>query len=198
MGRINNGKGFQNDIDMIERLDALAARGPIGQVRFASGNRVTTNLRRMDWALVELDPKLPVQNLLPTRDQFSRQSFGATTGYKIQEGATVSGTNDLLKATWYGKVGRNSESTGAERSRILRTVAWDNGLISDEYEFISLDSCGQFARGGDSGSLVFNLQKEWVGMLFAMDRSTRCGFITPAYELMRDIEETTGGTITLA
>lgn len=35
-------------------------------------------------------------------------------------------------------------------------------------------------------------------MLFAADMSSGIGFVTPAYELLRDIEETTGSTIELA
>ncbi|OBT79867.1 hypothetical protein VF21_01574 [Pseudogymnoascus sp. 05NY08] len=198
MARIEREEGRQLDVDIIERLDKIAAQGPIGRVNFASGYRLLANRRRMDWALVELDPTLPVQNLLPMEAQFSKECLHGVPDYIVQEGDTVSGINTIVKDTWYGKVGRTSDCTGAEFNVIQRVIEWDNGLVSDEYEFRTLHSGEEFAKGGDSGSLVFNLEKEWVGMLFAADPSTKCGFVTPVYELIKDIEETTGGTITLA
>lgn len=62
---------------------------------------------------------------------------------------------------------------------------------------MSIDEGSKFAEGGDSGSLVFNLENEWAGMPFEADRSSGIGFVTSAYELSRDIEETTGVTIEL-
>ncbi|OAF57723.1 hypothetical protein VC83_05630 [Pseudogymnoascus destructans] len=199
MARVAHNQGTQKDHDIIERLRQIAARGPIGQVKFASGYRLLANRRRMDWALVELDPALLVQNLLPIEEQFKDECFvRIEPRYVAQEGETVSGTNTIIANTWYGKVGRTSKCTAAEFNGIQRNISWGNGLFSDEYECKSLHSGEQFARGGDSGSLVFNLDKEWVGMLFAAEKSTECGFVTPVYELIKDIEETTGGTITLA
>ncbi|OBT51236.1 hypothetical protein VE04_08530 [Pseudogymnoascus sp. 24MN13] len=147
-----------------------------------------------------LDPARPAKNLLPEKSQFNQKSFSGGIGpYKIQKGDTVCGTNNINKRTWYGKVGRTTECTAGEHSLIRTNMKWDDiGLISDEYEFRSLDSGKKFADGGDSGSLVFNLKGEWVGMLFAANTSTECGYVTPVHELIKDIEETTGGTITLA
>ncbi|KFZ25359.1 hypothetical protein V502_00164 [Pseudogymnoascus sp. VKM F-4520 (FW-2644)] len=198
MARMEKGEGYEEDIEVIKRLDEIATQGPIGQVKFASGYRLTDKNHRMDWALIELDPARPVQNLLPMKNQFKMRSFHGVSAYRVQEADTVSGTNDTFNSRWYGKVGRTSEYTGAEQSLIKRAIAWDDGTVSHEYEFKSMDSGDQFAQVGDSGSLVFNLEKEWVGMLFAVERSMGIGFVTPAFELLRDIEETTGGTITLA
>ncbi|OAF60302.1 hypothetical protein VC83_02807 [Pseudogymnoascus destructans] len=75
MARIEKEEGTKGDVEIIERLDEIAAQGPIGQVKFASGYRLLENRRRMDWALVELDPTLPVQNLLPMETQFSEECF---------------------------------------------------------------------------------------------------------------------------
>ena len=198
MSRIENREGDIEDEEIIERLNAIAAQGPIGRVKFASGYRLLPTRRRMDWALVELNPACPVQNFLPMKSQFTKQCFYGVPPYKVNEGDTICGTNNIFKDTWYGKVGRTTDGTAAEFNRITRDIEWDIGQDSDEYEFKSLHSGEQFARGGDSGSLVFNLQKEWVGMLFSSDRGQECGFVTPVYELIKDIEEATGGTITLA
>lgn len=195
---IESGKGSKRDVEVLKLLDKIAAQGPIGQVKFASGHRLTYTNHRMDWALIELDPARPVKNVLPMEDRFKGNCFYGIPGYRVKEGDAISGTSNSLRSKWYGKVGRTSRCTGAEQSPIKRAIAWDDGTLSHEYEFRSVDSGDRFAQVGDSGSLVFNLEKEWVGMLFAMERSTGIGFVTPAFELLRDIEETTGGTVTLA
>lgn len=183
----------------IERLDKLAAQGPLGQVRFASGYRLTDTNHRMDWALVELDPTRPVQNLLPVEAHFKNSVFrNVPRRFTVQKGEIVQVTNNSLDSIWYGKVGRTSNCTGGEHGLIKRAIRWDDGAVSHEYEFKTQDAYDRFAQVGDAGSLVLNIKKEWVGMLFAMERSTGIGFVTPAFELLRDIEETTGGNIRLA
>ncbi|KFY30485.1 hypothetical protein V494_08146 [Pseudogymnoascus sp. VKM F-4513 (FW-928)] len=195
--RFHNTRGTQRATDVIKRLDDLAARGPIGHVTFASGNRLLDHHRRMDWALVELDPTLPVQNLLPMEDQFTEECFKDCPDYIVQEGEIVSGINSVIKKnTWHGKVGQTTDCTAGEFNMIPRDIAWPDGSFSEEYELKSIYYNEGFTRG-DSGSLVFNIDKEWVGMLFAADGGRGCGFVTPACELLRDIEETTGGKITL-
>ncbi|KFY07117.1 hypothetical protein V492_07433 [Pseudogymnoascus sp. VKM F-4246] len=196
--RFQNTRGTQRATDVIKRLDDLAARGPIGRVKFASGYRLLDSRRRMDWALVELDPTVPVQNLLPMEDQFKEQCFMDCPDYTVQEGEIVSGINsNIKKNTWHGKVGRTTDCTAGELNMIPRDISWPDGSFSEEYELKSLYLREGFAKG-DSGSLVFNVDKEWVGMLFAADGGRGCGFVTPACELLRDIKETTGGKITLA
>ncbi|KAL5353313.1 hypothetical protein ACLOAV_001349 [Pseudogymnoascus australis] len=183
----------------IKRLDELAAQGPLGQVRFASGYRLTDTNHRMDWALVELDPTRPLQNLLPAEAHFLNSVFrNVPRRFTVQKGDTVQVTSNSLDSIWYGKVGRTSDCTGGEHGLIKRAIRWDDGAVSHEYEFKTQDACDRFAQVGDAGSLVLNIKKEWVGMLFAMERSTGIGFVTPAFELLRDIEETTGGKIMLA
>ncbi|KFY83276.1 hypothetical protein V498_08188 [Pseudogymnoascus sp. VKM F-4517 (FW-2822)] len=183
----------------IKRLDELAAQGPLGQVRFASGYRLTDTNHRMDWALVELDPTRPLQNLLPAEAHFLNSVFrNVPRRFTVQKGDTVQVTTNSLDSIWYGKVGRTSDCTGGKHGLIKRAIRWDDGAVSHEYEFKTQDACDRFAQVGDAGSLVLNIKKEWVGMLFAMDRSTGIGFVTPAFELLRDIEETQGGQVTLA
>ncbi|OBT68454.1 hypothetical protein VE03_02945 [Pseudogymnoascus sp. 23342-1-I1] len=184
----------------IERLDVIAARGPLGQVRFASGYRLTDTNHRMDWALVELvDPTLLVQNLIPAEEGSREKNFrGVYMMDPIKKGDTVQVTSNCLDSTWYGKVGRTSRCTGGVQGRIKRAIRWDDGTVSHEYEFRTKHSYDRFALLGDAGSLVLNVKKEWAGMIFAVEKTSGIGFVTPAFELLRDIEETTGGTITLA
>ncbi|KFX89542.1 hypothetical protein O988_08600 [Pseudogymnoascus sp. VKM F-3808] len=190
---------YEGSAKVIKRLDEITAQGPIGHVKFASGHRLTDKNHRMDWALIELDPARPLENLLPMEYRFRGRNFGNLHyDYIVQEGNTVSGTACIHNSSWYGKDGRTSDCTSAESGFIKRAIAWDDGSISHEYEHTSIDSDTRFAQDGDAGSLVFNHEKEWVGMLFAVDRCTNCAFVMPVFELVRDIEEMTGGTITLA
>ncbi|KFY19467.1 hypothetical protein V493_07949 [Pseudogymnoascus sp. VKM F-4281 (FW-2241)] len=182
---------------LIKSLDEIATHGSLGQVKFASGYRVTPTNYRMDWALIELNPALPVKNHLPTDRELQAECCHGSPEYISAEGATVTGTSTSLRSKWYGKVGRTSQGSGGERGPIKRAIAWDDGSISHEYEFKCLDSYKPFAQLGDAGSLVFNLEKEWAGLLIAADRSSGIGYVTPVYELLRDIEEVTGGTNTL-
>lgn len=192
---IESKRGTERDFDILNRLEEIASQGPIGQVKFASGYRLSDTKHRMDWALVVLDPLRPLKNLLPQETQFRRHG---SPYYRVQEGDTVSGTSTSFRSAWYGKVGRSSECTGGEHGLLKRAIRWDDGSISHEYEFKQRGSDERFAQVGDAGALVFNLQKEWAGMPVAVDRSTGIGFVTPAWEIVRDIEERTGGTITLA
>ncbi|KFZ05672.1 hypothetical protein V501_08134, partial [Pseudogymnoascus sp. VKM F-4519 (FW-2642)] len=186
---IENGNATEEDFEILNRLEQLASQGPIGHVKFASGYRVSDTKHRMDWALIELDTTHPLKNLLPPETQFRRHG---SPYYRVQEGDTVSGTTTSFRSEWYGKVGRSSQCTGAEHSILKRAIRWDDGKVSHEYEFKRGRTDEPFAQVGDFGALVFNLRKEWAGMLFAVDRSTGIGFVTPAWEIVRDIEERTG------
>ena len=75
-----------------------------------------------------------------------------------------------------------------------RTVCWGDGVVSKEVEVIPFKL--EFAGGGDDGSMVFNVKKEWVGMVVGSD-SEYAGYITPAADIIADIEARTGGIITL-
>jgi hypothetical protein len=66
-----------------------------------------------------------------------------------------------------------------------------------EIEIISLKSGEGWAFPGDSGAMVFNLQKEWVGMVFAADTGKEVGWITSAQDIIDDIKEMTSGEVTL-
>ncbi|KFY00598.1 hypothetical protein O988_03221 [Pseudogymnoascus sp. VKM F-3808] len=88
----------------------------------------------------------------------------------------------------------NSLSSRGRVNSMKRTVCWGDGVVSKEVEVLPFGT--QFAEGGDDGSMVFNLKKEWVGMVVGGD-SEYAGYITPAADIIADIEERTGGTITL-
>lgn len=181
-------------------LVALIEReGVVGEVIHASGLRYSSSedtRHRMDWALVALHPpKDEVLNLPPT--QFQRQcsnEFEFIFNYRMKPGKVISETSEPVAFSWAGKVDGGTWGTAGRVNSMKRTVCWGDGVVSKEIEVIPFK--GQFAKGGDDGSMVFNVKKEWVGMVVGSD-SEYAGYVTPAADIIADIEARTGGTITL-
>ncbi|OBT66975.1 hypothetical protein VE03_04235 [Pseudogymnoascus sp. 23342-1-I1] len=154
----------------------------------------------MDWALIALyspGPGDAVVNSLPLRSAFSIQCLdNGHLRYETKRGETVSGTGKLEKFSWVGKSFFGWRPVGGRVNSLERTVCWDNGMVPREVEVLQADARGRFAEDRDEGSMVFNEAKEWVGMLVGAD-SGHAGYVTPAADIIADIKERTGGTITL-
>ncbi|KFY07116.1 hypothetical protein V492_07432 [Pseudogymnoascus sp. VKM F-4246] len=121
-----NEEYYKHYMEGVKHYDDIAALGPIGQVKFASGYRLSDTNHRMDWALVELDPARPAKNLLPSDTSFFRSGFlHNLPGYIVQDGDTVSGTCTSISNTpnFYAKVGRTSGVTPAQYSPLKRAIA---------------------------------------------------------------------------
>lgn len=69
------------------------------------------------------------------------------------------------------------------------------GAESEEVD-VGIWNIGPFAIGGDSGSMVLNVKKELVGIVTQITGFDSANF-TPAKDIVADIEEMTGGRITL-
>ncbi|KFX89850.1 hypothetical protein V490_06778 [Pseudogymnoascus sp. VKM F-3557] len=182
-------------------LKALIEReGVIGEVIHASGLRYSGSgdrPHRMDWALVALHPsKDSVLNSLPERSKFPYwcASVELDFHYYAKLGDVISQIGIPAAFSWAGKFDRPPWATAGRVNSMKRTVCWGDGVVSKEVEVLPFGT--QFAEGGDDGSMVFNLKKEWVGMVVGGD-SEYAGYITPAADIIADIEERTGGTITL-
>jgi hypothetical protein len=115
--------------------------------------------------------------------------------YDVNPGDVISHTGEPTPYSWAGKFGRTTEATAGRVNSMKRTVRWDDGTVSKEVEILPFHLYG-FAMSGDEGSLVFNLEKEWVGMVVGGD-CNYAGYITPVSDIIADIEAKTGGTITL-
>lgn len=181
-------------------LTALIEReGVIGEVIHASGLRHSSTgdrRRRVDWALVALHPSKDAVLNSPVDDsKFShkdRQAF--TFLYRTEPGDVISRTAEPVAFSWAAKFHIGRWGTAGRVNSMERTVHWGDGVVSKEVEVIPFEMA--FAEGGDDGSMVFNLEKEWVGMVVGGD-SEWAGYVTPAADIITDIEARTGGIITL-
>jgi hypothetical protein len=102
----------------------------------------------------------------------------------------------LIKGEWVAKVYRPGVTAG-EVNSMESTICWGHGVESKEIEVLAMERCGDFAYGGDSGAMVVNLKKEWVGILTGKLSLENLGFVTSVQELMHDIKAKTGGSISL-
>jgi hypothetical protein len=82
-----------------------------------------------------------------------------------------------------------------EVNSLRGTCNWSNGRVTKEIE-IGILGGKNFASTGDSGSMVLNIKKEWIGMI-CQRSSCESAFITSAQEIIEDVKEKTGGIISL-
>ncbi|ELR09987.1 hypothetical protein VC83_06386 [Pseudogymnoascus destructans] len=174
----------------------------IGHVAFSSGMRLNDSKTRMDWALIILTSPGPgdaIENVLPLRSAFGDEfEVPGFENYKVGPGHKVSDIHELMPGSWVAKKGRTTGITVGEVGEKKRVVHWKNGMKSMEFEaFTYATGIKQFAEPGDSGSMAFDLQGAWVGMVIGMDSLKECGYVTSAGELIADIEAKTKGKITL-
>jgi len=186
----------------LQRLDRLAgADGGIGSVKYASGHRINENDRRPDWALVALNSPGPGDTMenKPAPKTAIDPDFleGLHHRYNATSDDVITSIAKTFKRDVVVKIGRSSGTTIGEISEMRRKMQWGGGVMSHEIEAKSIASGKEFARPGDSGSMVYNLGLEWVGMVFAADTFAELGFLTPAHDIMDDIQAKTGGTISL-
>ncbi|KAL5350771.1 hypothetical protein ACLOAV_004340 [Pseudogymnoascus australis] len=185
-----------------ELVAFIEREGVIGEVIHASGLRYSSagdRRCRMDWALVALHPaKDGVLNLPPSASRFSHpysdHEESPPYNYYTKPGDVISRSGELTAFSWAAKFDRGAWGTTGQVNGMKRTVCWGDGVVSKEVEVIPLEF--SFAEGGDDGSMVFNAKKEWVGMVVGGD-SEYAGYVTPAANIIADIEARTGGTITL-
>jgi hypothetical protein len=117
--------------------------------------------------------------------------------YNATSGDVITSIAKTFKLDVVLKIGRSSGTTVGEISEMRRKVEWGGGVVSHEIEVKSIASGKEFARPGDYGSMVDNLALEWVGMVVAADPFAEIGFLTPAHDIVDDIQARMGGTITL-
>ncbi|KIN07468.1 hypothetical protein OIDMADRAFT_174437 [Oidiodendron maius Zn] len=183
----------------INIIDKHVSAGGIGFVIHASGNKDRNkDDRRMDWALVRTHGSSSSQCNKPPAATFSPwQLFNGKLEYKVNTGEVIFKSGSLVKGDWVAQVGRYRVRAG-EVNAMEAYIHWDNGLISKEIVIEELERGQSFAEPGDSGAMVINLKKEWVGMLHGRASQENFGFVTPTMELMDDIKAKTGGSISLA
>jgi hypothetical protein len=183
----------------IQTINRYASAGGIGGVEYSSGFRKNNKDTRMDWALVVLNsPDSFSQNKPPAATFSPAELFNGRLRYKVEPDEVVSKYAPLVKGAWVAKTGRTTTITAGEVSSIKTEVWWENGMKSMESVLLTAIGGHQFAKGGDSGAMVINLKKEWVGIVIGSDAYLETGYVTPVQDLMDDIKEKTGGIISLA
>ncbi|KAF4625898.1 hypothetical protein G7Y89_g12266 [Cudoniella acicularis] len=135
--------------------------GGIGTVMHASGNRYNSEGSRMDWAIVRVnDPGFFGENCPPVVTR--RQLYNLH--YHIDAGETVKRMGEFVLESWVAKNGRTTLTTSGEVDSLWGVVDWHNGMESHEAVIASLEGGGgeAFALGGDLGSMICDLNKNWA------------------------------------
>lgn len=184
---------------LCEDLAAFIEReGVIGEVIHASGLRYNSagdRRLRMDWTLVAFHPhKDAVLNTAPTKFRWHSNMSGLRVRNNGSGTNVISETDEPVAFSWAVEVDSGSWGMAGRVNSMKRTVCWGDGVVSKEIEVIPCH--GSFEEGGDDGSMVFNVDEEWVGIVIGGD-SEYAGYITPAADIIADIKARTGGTITL-
>ncbi|KAI4126486.1 MAG: hypothetical protein LQ347_004953 [Umbilicaria vellea] len=185
-----------------DKLKHLSLTSEIGYVIAASGVRVNSRGRRMDWALI-LSPDTYRKNTLPSNATLTNRAaypVGGLTAYKVAEGEEVRGFSQMKADAWLVKKGRTSGVTSGWVSKLDRLVQWESiKTVSYEHEVTGLVE--DFADPGDSGSMVTDEHGGLAGILIGKDLCSNDldpGFVTPFHEIHEDVMlYTNGGTLSL-
>lgn len=189
----------------LQNARRISGNPPIGQVIAASGIRLNSNRRRMDWALVQV-PGTTSRNNPPPRtglrldDRAAFPKYGQES-YMITADSIIRHFGDMKKDSWVIKNGRTTAVTSGIVNSMTRTIQWNNSSLlkeSAEVEVIGLTDV--FAHYGDSGSFVCDETGSLVGLLIGMDTSAGeygGGFVTPIMEIQADVNLMTNGFLSI-
>lgn len=176
-------------------IDEYKSQGDIGRVMYASGDRVREG-RAVDWAIVMLNHNVPFGKNVPP-PFFSALQLGIFK-YNVEPNETITTVGNFELDGWVAKVGRSTGvSTGDVNCMRSDFPNKRTGTTTSEVMLVAFPSGSIFVRPGDSGSMVINIKKEWVGMVFGSQNGEECAFATSAQDILDDIKETTGGTLSL-
>jgi hypothetical protein len=180
-------------------IEKYIRNGGIGSVIHASGiYRTNISNRRMDWALVRCHDPSTVGKNIPPPGPFTTMQLGGRqleVPYVVKPGEIVQKNNTLVDGAWVTKKGRTSGVTAGEVHAMKARIDWKNGM--ETYEIVVQGFGGDFVDRGDSGAMVTDINKEWVGMVIGKDFRESWGIITSVSDLRADIDKGTGGTICL-
>ena len=185
---------MKRSLDVIEKH---ISNGGFGAVLHASGTfRKNINERRMDWALVRCHDPSTIGKNRPSHGRFtSRQLGNRPVLYEVEPDEIVQKSNSLIDGMWVTKSGRTTGVTTGEVHAMRAIINWQNGMTTREIVVLGL--AGDFVDCGDSGAMVTNLNKEWVGMVIGKDSSRTWAIVTSVEDLRDDINKGTGGSISL-
>jgi len=194
-GSDSGGKGAQ----IIKAIEKHEKAGGIGSVIFASGNRRVASGRRMDWAIVRTFEQVPSAVNTPPKPYFTQRQMGQGHWEYPELPETVVRIADFEPGEWVAKIGRTTEVTVGTVNSIDAQFNLEDGTGESrpELEILSFPGGLDFVLPGDSGSMVINIKKECVGMIFGMKEGGENGYATPLKDIIDDVFKTTGGKLTL-
>lgn len=184
-----------------------------GQLLFGSGLRLSSEWELLDWAVIA--PSHRALTLEETQNKPPQPPPGGFLHEDLDDDAFnyTWSTKDVItqigklnpnspRDAFCVKTGRSTRTTTGFCHTIKDKVVWrdDNGKmekISQEMKFQAYPGSNSRAvMPGDSGSMVVNLKKEWVGMITGMEPGDSA-IMLPAQVIIDDFYAATGGTITL-
>ncbi|KAF4428272.1 hypothetical protein F53441_14048 [Fusarium austroafricanum] len=199
----------QRKIDFFEE-----GKQVLGEIYATSGFLRECHGRKMDWALIKLDPSRPWSNDLPSaEDWFNQYSHTDAEPNRI-EAPILDRTQSIEKGNEVGPVFKNGTTTGPTTGEFFVELQkiqlvddehlGDKRFATDELVFgprAGFTGRKKFCDRGDSGSAVFDDDGGIVGLFFrghAHDRSHAggYGYITPIELVFEDIKQFSNGTIT--
>ncbi|ELR03788.1 hypothetical protein GMDG_01317 [Pseudogymnoascus destructans 20631-21] len=195
----SNNDGSGNGARTLSIINGHLKAGGIGKVIHASGlRRKNSTGRRMDWAIIRLHNQTSILVNKPPPANFSpAELFYGKLRYEVSTDEVVSHHGVVNDGSWVSKTGRTTGITAGEVNAMKIKIDWMNGMESDEMQINPVLGGQPFVSGGDSGGMVFNLDKEWVGMVLGKLSHEDAGIVTPVQELLDDIREKTSGTVSL-
>ncbi|KAH0558345.1 hypothetical protein GP486_004993 [Trichoglossum hirsutum] len=163
-----------------------------GTVATTSGYRKSTKIAcSLDWALVD------AQHTRQGRNEVPRLLFKPLEYSYLSEGNTVTEIAPLSIDEDVMKTGSKTSTTYGRISHIKHDCnIGGNGSTTSEYVVVGREGT-LFAAKGDSGAFVLDRRGRLAGLLIAGEEALGTVYVTPIEEVMRDIEEVTGCSVTL-
>lgn len=191
---------------LLNQARNMANVPPFGQVLVASGICVR-NRHKMDWSLIAT-PNIPDSHMRNRAAPFvSLRPDGLPSNIisLIDTNADIGWIKEqrvepIKKHDWAALIGRSSGCVAGEVNILDRLVQWndDPDLVTHELDVVGLDE--DFARPGDSGSLVTDAEQKLIGMVIARDSNGRdwgCGLVTPFADIVNHVKEVSGGDLSI-
>lgn len=189
-----------------DAMSSIDTNPIIGHVIAASGMRINSDGRRMNWALIET-PETFRKNNPPPLSAFDQRPMvelptasGMDFHYQLTKDSIVRHTDVVKKGTWVTKQGKMTLVTAGVVNRMKRVIHWKEheDFITEEMEVMGLSK--DFCDGGDSGAMVTNSYGELIGMVIGKEGCSNdfaVGIVTPILDIFRDVKAHTGGDLSL-
>lgn len=134
---------------------------------------------------------MPAVEIFPAKARDLYEPQGTTLFKSV---ISLEGGTDLFK------IGRTTDATWGRYNGIkaISLVDWRNGpnearrIYSNDHSVVGGSVGPEFAKGGDSGSFVFDKFGGVVGLLLAANDGTNTSFFTTLDDVFADIRQITG------